>query len=239
MKTIIDPYLVLNSTLADATHSLATCVKYVDNVSYNLFVETTDGTATLTPQVTSVDPTSNLYNEIVAAGIDPWQDLPVTLGPIAGADLTDFLDVNQTGSGWMRLAYTDTFVQQWTIETVADDTSSLNDTYFLIDGEDGTNYYVWFDVASAGTDPAIAGRTAIPVAIAEDATADTVAAALEAEIDDIWTGSSVSTDTVTLVGNAGGKITIADSTDAPTGFTFTRTVAPDGTIKVVVMAKGL
>jgi hypothetical protein len=66
--------------------------------------------------------------------------------------------------------------------TVADVAGSLNNLYFFISSP-STDYYVWFNVGGAGVDPAIGGRTAIPVTFAPNATANTVATAVALAID--------------------------------------------------------
>jgi hypothetical protein len=76
---------------------------------------------------------------------------------------------------------TDASAQALTIECSADVSSSLNNTYFLISSTT-TNYYVWFNVGGAGTDPAIGGRTGIQVAIAVNSSATVVATALAAAL---------------------------------------------------------
>jgi hypothetical protein len=65
---------------------------------------------------------------------------------------------------------------------VADVAGSLNNRYFFISSP-STDYYVWFNVGGAGVDPAIAGRTAIPVAFAVNATANQVATAVAIALD--------------------------------------------------------
>lgn len=75
------------------------------------------------------------------------------------------------------------------ISPVADVSSSLNDTYFDLNGFDPnlneTLFYVWFNVAAAGTDPAIAGKTGIEIEIDEDASVSDILTALKAALDAI------------------------------------------------------
>jgi len=108
----------------------------------------------------------------------------------------------------------------------ADVASSLNETYFTFSSTTA-DFYVWFNVATAGTDPAIAGKTAIPVAIAANASAATVATAVAAAIDANANFHSVvsacdSTLVYVQVKLAGSATNAADATmmDA-TGFTIT------------------
>jgi hypothetical protein len=111
-----------------------------------------------------------------------------------------------------------------TIECVADVSSSLNNKYFYINSAyDRNQYYVWFSVDDAGTDPAVAGKTGIKVDITENETANGVASALEAALDGVADfTASVVTDTVTATNAAGGPATdLSDSTGGTsTGFTF-------------------
>lgn len=111
----------------------------------------------------------------------------------------------------------------WT--TVADSSGSLNDTYLDLNlvGYDFAEdqYYVWFNVNSLGTDPSIAGKTGIEVAVATDATASTVAAAIVSAINaaDVPVIASSSSDVVTLTNQVQGAIT-AETDSGSTGFTL-------------------
>ena len=74
----------------------------------------------------------------------------------------------------------------------------LNNTYFFINSAlDAVQYYVWYNVASGGTDPLIAGKTAIPVAIALGATAVQVAAATASALNTFFL-TNISDDSVTI-----------------------------------------
>lgn len=62
------------------------------------------------------------------------------------------------------------------ITLAADSSGSRNNTYFVFyTAGNLAGYYVWFNINSAGTDPAVAGLTGIQVAGATDATAATLA----------------------------------------------------------------
>ena len=104
--------------------------------------------------------------------------------------------------------------------------SSLLNKYFIIySAEDATKYYVWFNVNSEGTDPAVASATAIPVAIAVGATATAVATALQSAVDaNADFVATRSTTTVSIVNAAAGYAT--DTADgaggSATGFTITK-----------------
>lgn len=102
----------------------------------------------------------------------------------------------------------------------ADSGGSLNSTYFNFGSAgDAHLYYVWFNINSAGVDPAPTGRTGIAVAGATNATAATLATAAIAAINALTT-----TVTPYVVASAGasGHIILTnqqygDSTDAANG----------------------
>lgn len=63
--------------------------------------------------------------------------------------------------------YVDNLQEITKIKTVSDTAGNLNNKYFLINsGLDKTEYYVWYNLGSTGTDPNIAGKTGIEVPIA-------------------------------------------------------------------------
>lgn len=109
----------------------------------------------------------------------------------------------------------------------ADSAGSLNSKFFTFQDQPGTNkYYLWFNINSAGVDPAVAGATGIVVAGATGATAATLATAAVA--------ACAATVGVTVAAGASGHIVITDNapgvatkvTDgsAATSFTFTRSI---------------
>ena len=112
------------------------------------------------------------------------------------------------------------------ITPVADSSGSLNDTYFDLNLVNYSfveaAYYVWLNVNSAGVDPAVSGKTGIEVAVATDATAATVAAAMKSAIDasDVECFTVVTSGVLFVTNQVQGAITV--ETDAgSTGFTFT------------------
>jgi hypothetical protein len=117
-----------------------------------------------------------------------------------------------------------------TVLCVADVAGSLAGKYFLLSaGDDGSDYYVWYSVSGSGTDPALANKTGIEVAIVTDDTNAAVATATNTVInalDDF--NSSVSTATVTITNVLGGLT--ADGTAGNSGFTFTVTTKGGHTI---------
>lgn len=120
-----------------------------------------------------------------------------------------------------------------TIACVADSAGSLNNKYFLISaGDPGEDYYVWFNVNSAGTDPEVVGRTGVQVAIATGATAGTVATAVAAALDALadFVASAVSstvTSTNALAGysedpgNGNSGVTTTVTTQGSYSITYT------------------
>jgi len=115
--------------------------------------------------------------------------------------------------------------------------SSLNGKYFLLSSATGVNYYVWFNVDTASTDPAIAGLTAVPVAIAGGDSAATVGAALASAVDALATFAATGTTTVTITNSQIGPYTPAS--DVTTGFTITLTTPSTLAITVELMCLGL
>lgn len=116
-------------------------------------------------------------------------------------------------------------VQIQSIVCVGDTASAtLNNKYAFFYDSAGAKHYFWFNVAAGGTDPAIAGYTAHPVAISALASASAVATALQAVLTAV-TGfdASVSGYTVTLTATATGYATLAhdaQATAGKTGFAF-------------------
>lgn len=81
----------------------------------------------------------------------------------------------QTGTGFTssNVGLTESF----NITTVADVSGNTNNKYFLFSGAT-TNYYVWNNVGGAGVDPNISGRTGIAVTYSTNASALTIASAI-------------------------------------------------------------
>jgi hypothetical protein len=130
------------------------------------------------------------------------------------------------------------------ITCIADDTSSLNNKYFEFDIQLAANtikkYFVWFNVAGAGAAPTpavpygVAARTAVPVAFAEDATANQVAAAVHTamnalpDITTVNTGAPSAIVTCSPDQNGG----VDDAHDVDSGVTIT--VTTQGRTKTVI-----
>jgi hypothetical protein len=102
--------------------------------------------------------------------------------------------------------------------------SNLNNKYFTIQSAlDAVSYYVWFNVNGLGTDPAVAGKTGVEVAVVYGTQADTdVAAAIDAATIAGISSAAVGA-TVTFTNAATGASTNAADGTAATGFTFSVT----------------
>lgn len=87
----------------------------------------------------------------------------------------------------------------------ADAASNLNNDYFVFYTTGGTKHYAWFDVNSAGTDPAVSGGTGHEVDIGVGATAAAVATALAAVLTAV-TGFDATADgaVITLTATTAG-----------------------------------
>lgn len=116
----------------------------------------------------------------------------------------------------------------------ADSSGSLNSTYFTFNSAGNLYpYYVWFNINSAGVDPAPAGRIGIQVTGATNATAATLATAAITAINAITSGI------ITATAGASGHVILtntqvglntdpANGTASP-GFTYSITEGSYGT----------
>lgn len=109
------------------------------------------------------------------------------------------------------------------VVAVADVSGSLAGKYFLINsGNNVTQYYIWFNVNGAGTDPTISGATGLEVFLNTNDNANTVAFkisnAFNAELFNDFS-STVATNTVIITNNIQGYTTNASA--ATSGFTVT------------------
>jgi len=117
------------------------------------------------------------------------------------------------------------------ITAVADSSGSLNSTFFTfyVTGN-AYGYYVWYNINSAGVDPAPAGLTGIQVTAATNATANTIAGntrtAITAAVP--YVTISGTTSHVIITQNFYGAVTAAADGTAATGFTFAAS-SPAGT----------
>lgn len=157
------------------------------------------------------------------------------LGTLAGITITDNLDgtvdFDQTlmGNATDIAPHNanDSGVGSITIATTPGVNSNLNSTYFTISSVNAVSkvqkdFFVWFNVNSEGVAPVIAGKTAVPVAIAAGA-ADTAVAtavknALAALTNDF--GASAPAAQVTVTNVKIGNVTDAADGMPATGFTI-------------------
>ena len=100
--------------------------------------------------------------------------------------------------------------------------TGIGDEYFLISSTID-DYYVWYNVAAGGVDPSVADRTAIPVAVANGASAQTVATATQVAVTAV-TGmtATVAGAVVTVTNDTAGSVTAATAGDV--GFTVTTAI---------------
>lgn len=111
------------------------------------------------------------------------------------------------------------------VDCVADVSSALDGKYFKLYTGAGTGYYAWLDIASAA-DPAPAGFTAIPVVVASNASAATIAAAMVTAINAVSGFHAKAHPTTSgsfiILNELYGATTATVDGAAATGFTFTQ-----------------
>ncbi len=192
------------------------------------------GTATGTLKLQgSVDPNSGNINPVNWTDVTNSSDAVTTSG--------NYLwNVSDVMYNWVRLVYANSFIESGAITARADVGGDLNNTYFLINGANGTNWYIWFNVNSAGVDPAIAGRTGIEVDLATAATATTVGAGIRTALASVTsvgtiTGSTSHANFIQVT--AGGNGSLTDGAVA-TGFTLAYTAAT-GALTATFNGKGM
>jgi len=220
------------------------------SASFHAFFADNQAEGTFKLQVSN-DICNDRYNAVNDFTVTNWVDLPsYTVSVTAGTSAlitVPFMTYRWVRAVWLNTgtgeqtitAIADTGVkqvqtvttiadtgalEQSDITTVADVASSLNDTYFLFSSaNDTTDYYVWYNVDGAGTDPSLPGMTGIEVAIVEDDTADNVATASRAAIttaagaDVVVTGA---TDHIIITNILTGVTTDTADGLVPTGFIF-------------------
>ncbi|MDH3324004.1 MAG: hypothetical protein OEL89_00035 [Candidatus Peregrinibacteria bacterium] len=170
------------------------------------------------------------YKLIFKAGEPVMEEFEIAFAEINVATETDSTGAYacDIDDGFDDESFNQTGVAEITTITTVAATSITTGDYFkiwLANGTGGwTAYYVWFNKAAGGGDPAPTGFTEIEVAIAADATAATIAtaigAALDAAADNF--GTPVVADTlVTVTQQQLGDI--KDAVDVNTDFTITTT----------------
>lgn len=119
----------------------------------------------------------------------------------------------------MTLATTAGLPEVTQITCVADVADSLDSTYFLYNTPEN-QYYVWYSTG-AGVDPAVAGRTGVPVVIATGATAAQVATATRNAIHALTdVNATVLVAAVTATNTVAGPVTDAANGAASPGFSY-------------------
>lgn len=212
--------------------SAVTNIQWADNIGIQL--NFTGGTGDFEVQV-SADYNQDFMGNVINAG--HWVPLSLSPSPAASGSADQiYIDITQTSSPFIRVVFNNTFIgsgsvatiadtgamESTDITTVADVAGSLNSKYFTFsNGNNVINYYVWYNINSAGVDPAIPGKTGIMVAGATGATANTLAtatrSALSAASNVTITGA---TNHVIITNNKMGATTNAADGGAPTGFGF-------------------
>lgn len=133
-----------------------------------------------------------------------------------------------------------TAAEVFTVTTVADVSSSLNNKYFLFETISSagvkTPRYAWFNVGGAGVDPGVSGRTGHAVAFTANSTADQVASAIQAVLTAVADlGATVLTNVVTATSDNFGNV--EDATAGNSGFTLLTTVQGNGPDRIKFTAK--
>lgn len=107
--------------------------------------------------------------------------LQVTTAGLYTMEFKSFLPYIASGSAPQSSSAT---AEATNVTFAADSSGSLNSTYFTFNSAgDVKGFYVWFNINSAGVDPAVANRTGIQVTGATNATAATLATAAIAAIN--------------------------------------------------------
>lgn len=88
-----------------------------------------------------------------------------------------------------------------TVDTTGATPAGLANKYFLLSGA-SADFYVWFNLDAAGVDPAVANRTAVPVAIATGNTVAQIATAIAAALDALADFVSAAVVNVVTITNA-------------------------------------
>jgi hypothetical protein len=121
----------------------------------------------------------------------------------------------------MKVTIGEDLYQSWKITTIADVAGSLNNQYFVFYEPSGTKHYCWFNINSAGSDPAIASGTAHAVTGVTSATAAALASSISTVVDAVsGFDATVSGNVVTVTHTAVGYAKPVHDGAADTGFTF-------------------
>ncbi len=233
-KNFLAPFDIFTAdAMVGTLTSPPTNIQHLDDIGIQL-VWTGNGEGTFDIQVSATyeqDTNGNVTNP------GTWTSL--TLSPsitAAGTPDSAYIDITQHSAPWIRTVFTDTMQESVDITTVADVTGSLNSTYFLIDGSDGDDWYVWLDNGT-GVDPMVAGRTGIQVVYTDDDTASAIAGFIRTALAACTSIETIggSTSHVTFEQVDPGPGNVEDGADA-TGFNFAYT-AGTGVLDGVIVAK--
>lgn len=201
------------------------------SASFHAYFSNSQGAGTFKLQASNdIAPARNM-TAIDGFTVTNWVDIPNQSANITSGT-SALLTLSVCTYRWIRPTWTSTATGIQTIGVLADVAGSLQSKYFLLNSANGgTGYYVWFNVSSGGVDPAIAGRTGVPVAISTGDSAAAVGTALASAVDALANFIATGTTTVTVTNSASGPFTAMSDGAAPTGFTFTTTVG-GGTMTV-------
>ena len=209
--------ILVTLAAADTTTSIATKIAAQINLAGSL--QTTDFTATSSTNVVTITNAKKGITTDIADGT----------GTPLGALVT--LAVFTQGVGGVSIAE----VSRILVNT-AEITTNYNGKYFLLNSAtDATKYYVWFQAAGVGTDPAVSGRTGILVAIASADTTTAIATKITTALNTApqsadFTATST-TNTVTTSNKAAGSTT--DIVDGTMSTLVTLSVTTQGKGKTV------
>ncbi len=195
---------------ADTTTSIATKITTALNTAPQ---GTNDFTATSTTNVvTNTNKTVGITSDIA--------DGTVPLGSLATFAVTT------QGVGGVSIAE----ISKVTVNT-AESGGNYTGKYFLLNSAtDATKYYVWFQLAGAGTDPAVSGRTAIAVNLAAADTTTNIATKITTALNTAPQSADFSaTSTTNVVTNTNlAKGSTTDIVDGTMGALVTLAVTTQG-----------
>jgi phage tail sheath protein FI len=192
----------------------AAAVKRIDAATANQTKPVSPGIA---------DPTAYLFDTeddvVAAAEVTEFTALADVAGSLGGKYFDWYEFPVSRYYAWFQVAVA-AIKEVTNIVTVADVASSLNNKYFLINSTT-VDYYVWYNVGGAGTDPALVGKTGIAVNVTANSTAAAVATATSAAIAALGAvfSTALASNTVTVTHQVAGVV--VDAADVDTTFTVT------------------
>lgn len=112
------PYEISSQSLA-SSFSIPTVIKYLDNISYQINIKTTDSVGTFSVQGSLDYAISEPGNQVIAQG--NWSTIPLTTAsgtPLvaSGANDTILVDLNQLPFNAIRLSYAPTTAGTGTVD---------------------------------------------------------------------------------------------------------------------------